>query len=137
MKNAQGPLRARGDNSNAKCKKVLIVDDEPEIRAMIKETLAIDDYCILEADSGENALAKVLSERPDLVLLDVKLPGILDGLDVCRQMKHNPHTRTIPVFFVTAIQLPPERLKLATPDEVFIKPFSPISLLDKVSEVLD
>ena len=80
---------------------ILIVDDTPINIRMLSELL-VDEHEILFATSGEDGLKRALQERPDLILLDIMMPG-MDGYEVCRRLKDDPATRDIPVIFVTAL----------------------------------
>jgi two-component system phosphate regulon response regulator PhoB len=80
---------------------VLIVEDEPEINAMIALTLRIKNYDVAQARDGREALRLVRERRPDLVLLDIMMPG-LSGYDVALDLKENSDTAGIPIIFVTA-----------------------------------
>lgn len=117
-------------------KKLLIADDEAGIRALVRMTLEDRSYEILEARDGAEALALAREHRPELVLLDVAMPG-LSGLDVCRQLKHDGSTAAIPVVMLTARsqQTDVEQGKAAGCDGYFTKPFSPTALLGKVEEI--
>jgi CheY-like chemotaxis protein len=84
-------------------KRVLIVDDESDARTMIREMLANSGYEPCEALDGIEGLAKAEVLLPNVILLDVRMPGI-DGFEVCQGLKENPATKTIPVIFVTAVQ---------------------------------
>ena len=117
-------------------KKILVVDDEEEIRSLVKETLMVDDFKVFEAENGERALNVVNHENPDLVLLDVRMPGKFDGLEVCRKIKQNSKTQKIPVIFLTAVPIPELTYQETKAEGVFSKPFSPIKLVDKVCNVL-
>jgi PAS domain S-box-containing protein len=88
---------------------VLIVDDNPVIQQIIARTL-ICQYAVLTADDGQTALAMVASKMPNLILLDVMMPG-MDGYEVCRRLKENPQTRHIPIIFVTAADSPDDELR--------------------------
>ena len=81
-------------------KRVLIVEDEADTRAMIGEMIERAGYEPADAAEGTEGLAKAESFRPDVILLDVAMPD-LDGYEVCRVLKENPETKTIPVIFVT------------------------------------
>lgn len=81
--------------------RVLVIDDDPEIRDMISFVLRDKGYTILTADKGELGLTKAQQEYPDLVILDLSLPD-MDGLEVCTQLKSSPKTRPIPVLILTA-----------------------------------
>jgi DNA-binding response OmpR family regulator len=80
---------------------VLIVDDEPRSRELLKAILTPEGYLVLTAASGEEALAVVARERPDLILLDLMMPGI-DGGQVAREIRSDPVTENIPIIMVTA-----------------------------------
>ena len=80
---------------------ILVVDDEEDIRELVELNLSREGYQILPCDTGERALALVRSRKPDLVVLDLMLPGV-DGLEVCRRLKADPDTRHIPVIMLTA-----------------------------------
>jgi two-component system phosphate regulon response regulator PhoB len=80
---------------------ILVVEDEDDIQEVVKYTLLKEGYRVTCAGSGEEALKLVRTDRPDLVLLDLMLPGV-DGLEVCRQLKKDPATEGIPVIMLTA-----------------------------------
>lgn len=80
---------------------ILIVDDEPVNLKVLKQLLQ-DEYCLSFAKSGEDALVLIARERPNLILLDVMMPG-MTGLEVCHRLKQDPATQHIPVIFVTAL----------------------------------
>ncbi len=82
-------------------KRVLIVDDDDLIRQVLRDMLEMAEYCVFEAGDGTEGLEKTETLRPDIILLDLMMPG-LDGYAVCRELKANPATRAIPVIFVTA-----------------------------------
>ncbi len=80
---------------------ILVVDDEEDIRELVELNLRREGYQILSCDTGERALELVRSKKPDLVVLDLMLPGV-DGLEVCRRLKADPNTRPIPLIMLTA-----------------------------------
>lgn len=84
-------------------KQVLIVEDEAVSRSVIREIVESCGYTAAEAVDGTDGLAKAERMHPDVILLDVRMPG-LDGFEVCRGLKENPETKTIPVIFVTGMQ---------------------------------
>jgi CheY-like chemotaxis protein len=116
--------------------KLLIADDEPAVRALVRVTLEDDDYRILEAGDGVEALEKVRAEGPSLVLLDIMMPG-MNGLEVCRIIKSDPTTSGTVVVMLTAQaqQRDRDRGLAAGADVYFTKPFSPLALLDLVAKV--
>ena len=80
---------------------VLVVDDEDMIRSVLRLTLVRAGYDVTEAESGEEALAKVQEDRPDLILLDVMMPG-MDGFAVCEQLRRDPDTVDLPIIMLSA-----------------------------------
>ena len=83
--------------------RILIVDDEPQIRRVLRTTLVSQGYTVAEAKGGDEALEQVREERPDLILLDVNMPG-RSGLEVCQEIRR---TSDIPIIVVTGIEPPP------------------------------
>ena len=126
-----------GEGLAASRKKVLAVDDSPYMLALMRLTLTGERCQVLEALDGGKALDLAAAERPDLVLLDVMLPG-LDGLAVCRSLKADPATSTIPVIMLTARgrQNDVDAGLAAGASDYITKPFSPRELLDKVDRLL-
>jgi two-component system, OmpR family, phosphate regulon response regulator PhoB len=120
-------------------KKILVVDDQPQIRELVAITLQIGDYEILLAETGPQAIDIAQTEHPDLILLDVMLYGSdLDGLEVCRRLKRNPATKDIAIVLITAggQKSDLEAGKAAGADDYFTKPFSPIALIKKIEAIL-
>jgi two-component system, OmpR family, phosphate regulon response regulator PhoB len=120
-------------------KKILIVDDQPAVRELVSVTLEIGPYMIRTAENGDQALAIAREELPDLMLLDVQMPGgTLDGLEVCRKLKSAEETKNIYIIMLTAKGQ--EWDKQAGHDvganDYFVKPFSPLELMNKVEAVL-
>jgi two-component system, OmpR family, alkaline phosphatase synthesis response regulator PhoP len=116
---------------------VLVVEDEEDIRELVSYNLLKEGYQVAGVASGEDALAAVQSKTPDLILLDIMLPG-LDGLRVCRKLKDDPRFQSIPVIMLTAKGEEPDivaGLNMGADDYV-TKPFSPKVLLARVRAVL-
>jgi DNA-binding response OmpR family regulator len=114
--------------------KVLVVDDDLTVRDVVRRYLELAGYQVALADNGEDALAWTAAHRPDLVVLDLMLPGI-DGLEVCRRLRQ---TSDVPVVMLTALGEEENRiagLQLGADDYV-TKPFSPRELALRVSSVL-
>lgn len=114
-------------------KKILIVEDHADIRRLIRMTLEFDDYEITEASDGESGLAQALAELPDLVLLDVMMPGKLDGLDVCKALKSYPNA---PRVLLLTARGRSEDLDVgiqAGADAYLVKPFSPLQLIETIN----
>jgi two-component system phosphate regulon response regulator PhoB len=119
-------------------RRVLLADDDEALRRLISTTLGTDDFDLVQAVDGEQALALTRSEHPELVLLDINMPK-LDGFEVCRQIKASPETAGIRVVMLTARGADVDRARgrEAGADDYFIKPFSPIQLLNKVYALLE
>jgi two-component system phosphate regulon response regulator PhoB len=115
---------------------LLIADDESGIRSLVKMTLQRKQYEILEASDGEEALALARKHHPELVLLDVMMPG-LTGFEVCRALKDDPATADATVVMLSAKAQDSDRAEgiAAGADDYFTKPFSPIALLRKIDDV--
>jgi two-component system phosphate regulon response regulator PhoB len=119
-------------------RRVLVVDDDPRLRQLIGTTLGSTDFDLLQAVDGEEALAIAREQRPELVLLDLKMPR-LDGFEVCRQLKEEPLTAGIKVVILSASGAEADRVRgrAAGADDYFVKPFSPVQLLNKVYALLE
>ena len=117
--------------------RILIVDDEEDILELISYNLVREGYQVITAASGEVALVKARQEHPDLILLDLMLPG-LDGLDVFRELRKKADTNQIPIIMVTAKTEDTDivtGLELGS-DDYIVKPFSPRVLVARVKAVL-
>ena len=119
-------------------KKILIVDDQPEVRKLVEVTLSVEDYQILQAESGEEAIEIVKAKKPDLIIMDITMPGGMDGLEATRILKNDPETKDCTIIMLTAKGQESEREDglAAGADDYFVKPFSPLELIQKVEEVL-
>jgi signal transduction histidine kinase len=89
---------------------ILIVDDTPANLGVLVETLGAADYRLMVAEDGEEALAQTARSVPDIILLDVMMPGI-DGFETCRRLKADPRTRDVPVLFMTALSETADKVK--------------------------
>ena len=119
-------------------KRVLIVEDQADIRKLIRMTLEFEPYEILEAANGVDGLQQANSLVPDLMLLDVMMPGELDGLQVCARVRANPALKTTRVVLLTARGQIKDRDagQLAGADEYLIKPFSPLQLIETIERLM-
>lgn len=116
---------------------ILVVDDEPSLRRLMRRTLEGAGYGVLEAADGPQALLLARSEAPALILLDVALPG-LTGLEVCRTLRAGAATSRTPVLLISGLLHPNEAAKLAEAGAsgLLQKPFTPAALLERVGALL-
>ena len=87
---------------------VLVVDDDPSVRTLLEMVLQVEGFTVRCAPNGARALEMIAEERPDVVLVDVMMPGI-DGRALTRQLRHDPVTRTLPVVICSALADDPEQ----------------------------
>jgi DNA-binding response OmpR family regulator len=130
-----GPSGYRNVDSMAK---VLVIDDEAPIRLLCRVNLEAEDIEVLEAEDGQEGLERARAERPDVILLDVMMPG-MDGWEVLRRLIDDEETREIPIVFLTARAELRDRargLELGGVDYV-TKPFNPVELAPLVRDLLE
>jgi two-component system KDP operon response regulator KdpE len=113
---------------------ILVVDDEPQIRRVMRATLTAQGYAIVEARDGQEALEKVQSERPDLVILDVNMP-VMDGLETCRAIRAGSN---VPVIMLTVRSAEKDKVRAldAGADDYIVKPFGIQELLARIRAAL-
>lgn len=118
--------------------RILAVDDEPTITRLVEAALAKHGHDVLAAGDGQDALFKAKTQKPDLILLDVMMPG-MDGHEVLRRLREDPQTASIPVAFLSAVGDVSEQLDSLEEGAVdyITKPFSPADLRTRVHEMLD
>ncbi len=120
-------------------KKILVVDDENDVRELIKAGLDRTKYTTLTAASGAQALSICKTDKPDLILLDIAMP-VMDGYQVCEKLKQDPQTKDIPVLFLTGKDLDPrgiiERYEDLGACGYVPKPSTLKYLLEKIGEIL-
>src|SRR3954466_15298198 len=112
--------------------RLLLVDHDPGLRELLRTTFEIFDLELDEADSAAMAARRISARKPDVIVLDVLMPGI-DGIEYCAKLKRDPQPRDIPVVLLTGS----ERTDLngSTADELVRKPFSPLELLGVVERL--
>jgi two-component system cell cycle response regulator DivK len=117
-------------------KRILVVEDQPDNRQIIRDMLAPTDYDVTEVEGGEQALDAIAKQRPDLILMGIQLP-ITDGYEVTRQIKADPAMRSIPIFAVTSHALDGEEqtARAAGCDGYVPEPYSPRQLLAKIRQL--
>ena len=118
-------------------KRILVVEDQADNRKIIRDMLRGTDYEIAEAENGEEALAAIGQQRPDIILMDVQLP-IMDGYTATRRIKADPALRSIPIIAVTAYALSGEddKARAAGCDDYLPKPYSRRQLLAKIRQYM-
>lgn len=117
--------------------KILVAEDERDIRDLIAFTLQFAGYDVVTAANGEEAVTKTLIELPDLVIMDVRMPK-MTGYEACKLIKADEKTRTIPVMFLSAKGQEAEIKTgiISGADEYILKPFSPDQLVERVKNIL-
>jgi two-component system cell cycle response regulator DivK len=118
-------------------KRILVIEDHEENRRLLRDLLTSFGYELTEALTGEDGLAAAAASPPDLILMDIQLPGI-DGYETTRRIKSNPVLRHIPVIAVTSYALSGDDVKAfaAGCDAYVTKPFDPAELLEKIKVYL-
>ena len=116
---------------------ILVAEDEPHILLLIQRKLEAAGYTVLTTTNGDDALKMALQERPDLLLLDIMLPG-REGLEICREVKQSLGKDAPPVILISALgqQIDVEAGIAAGADDYIIKPFSPRLLLEHIQSAL-
>ena len=117
--------------------RILVVEDHEDNRRILRDLLGAAGYEMIEAHDGAQALEKVAASKPDLILMDIQLPGI-DGYEVTRRIKADPVLSAIPIIAVTSYALAGDdgKARAAGCDDYVAKPFSPRQLLAKIREYL-
>jgi len=117
--------------------KILVVDDEIYIVHILDFSLGIEGYEVMTALDGEQALAKVEQDKPDLIVLDIMMPK-LDGYETCKALKSNPGTKDIPVILLSAKGRNVDQkvgFEVGA-DDYITKPFSPRKLVERINAIL-
>ncbi len=120
-------------------KKILIADDRAEVRELVEITLRAEDYQILQAKNGQQSIDVTRKEKPDLIIMDIMMPGEIDGIEATRILKNDPVTKGSIIIMLTS-KGQKEDIKKgyeAGAEDYFVKPFSPLDLIKKVEEVLE
>ena len=115
---------------------VLVVDDDPVIVSLLQVNFEIEGYDVLAATGGEAGLMQARTGLPDVIVMDVMMPG-MDGLEVARRLRADDRTRAIPIILVSAkAQSADIQAGLSLADDYITKPFEPLELLERVSSVI-
>jgi DNA-binding response OmpR family regulator len=115
--------------------RILIVEDQPDIRQLIRMTLEFGDHELHEADNGDDGFHMAKALLPQIMLLDIMMPGSMDGLQVCTKLKQDPKYQGIKIVLLTARgqQTDITAGTEAGADAYLIKPFSPLELMDRIA----
>lgn len=121
--------------------RILVVDDDPDFVEIMRTILESNDYEVVTAANGTQALAQVKAEHPDLMILDIMMSSVLDGLDVSEKLAQDPDARFMPVVMVSSIAETPYAHVFPMEEQPHMdawlsKPVDPRVLLDKVAELL-
>lgn len=119
-------------------KKILVVDDEKDFLRVVNQTLVEAGYKVITALNGKEALEKVRSEAPDMMILDINMPGI-DGYQVCKNIRQDPLYKRLPIIMLTVRKDTKDQVKgmeLGS-DEYMTKPFDPEELLLRVKKIFE
>jgi two-component system cell cycle response regulator DivK len=111
-------------------KRILVVEDQEDLRGVLRDLLTGSGYAVLEASDGQVGIATAKSDRPDLVLMDIQMPG-LDGYEATRQIKADPDLKATPIIAVSSFAMKgdEEKARAAGCDQYITKPYSPMQLL--------
>ena len=111
-------------------KRILVVEDQEDLRGVLRDLFASSGYTVIEAVDGAAGVARAKSDRPDIILMDIQMP-IIDGYEATRQIKSDPDLTSIPIVAVSSFAMKgdEEKARAAGCDEYVTKPYSPIQLL--------
>ena len=109
--------------------RILVVDDDPRLLHIVEMYLSIEGYDVVTAENGEDGLKEAEAARPDLVILDIMMPG-MDGIEACRRIRTNAETQSVPVVMFSALSSDDdiERARLAGANHLITKPFNLVGL---------
>ncbi|HWO43757.1 MAG TPA: response regulator transcription factor [Candidatus Eisenbacteria bacterium] len=117
--------------------KILVIEDEPDIRKLVQYNLAQERFKVIEAEDGEQALRILQRDKPNLIILDLMLPG-LSGVELCKMLRERPETAQLPILMLTAKAGEADRvvgLEIGA-DDYLTKPFSPRELVARIRAIL-
>ena len=116
---------------------ILVVEDQDSIRSMIEALVSARGHKVVAAANGAKALELAIASTPDVVLLDLHLPGKYDGFDVCKKLRATPSTQNVPVVIISARDDAPTRAEAAKigANAYYGKPFSPTALLKEIEKI--
>jgi two-component system, cell cycle response regulator DivK len=114
-------------------KRILVIEDQEDLRGVLRDLLTGSGYAVLEAADGEAGVASAKSEHPDLILMDIQMP-VLDGYEATRRIKADPALKPIPIVAVSSFAMKgdEEKARAAGCDHYVTKPYSPLQLLKMI-----
>ena len=118
-------------------KRILVVEDQEDLRGMLRDLLTGSDYSVIEATDGVAGIAMAKSERPDLILMDIQMP-VIDGYEATRQIRADPAIDGIPIIAVSSFAMKGDEQKARSAgcDHYVTKPYSPMQLLKVIRGIL-
>ena len=118
-------------------KLILIVEDQEDLRGVLRDLLGGSGYAVIEAQDGQDGVTKAKSERPDLILMDIQMP-VLDGYEATRQIKADPDLKMTPIIAVSSFAMKgdEQKARAAGCNHYVTKPYSPLQLLRTIRGVL-
>ena len=118
-------------------KRILVVEDQEDLRGMLRDLLTGSDYSVIEATDGAAGIAMAKSERPDLILMDIQMP-VIDGYEATRQIRADPAIDGIPIIAVSSFAMKGDEQKARSAgcDHYVTKPYSPMQLLRTIRTIL-
>jgi len=118
-------------------KRILVVEDQEDLRGVLRDLLTGSGYIVIEAGDGEAGVAKARSERPDLILMDIQMP-VIDGYEATRRIKIEPALKPIPIVAVSSFAMKgdEEKARAAGCNHYVTKPYSPMQLLRLIRDFL-
>jgi two-component system cell cycle response regulator DivK len=118
-------------------KRILVVEDQEDLRGVLRDLLLGSGYAVLEAADGQSGIATAKSDRPDLILMDIQMP-VLDGYEATRQIKADPALEATPIIAVSSFAMKgdEEKARAAGCDHYVTKPYSPMQLLRVIRVIL-
>jgi two-component system cell cycle response regulator DivK len=117
--------------------RILVVEDQEDLRGVLRDLLTGSGYAVIEAGDGEAGVAKAKSDRPDLILMDIQMP-VVDGYEATRRIKVDPALKPIPIIAVSSFAMKgdEEKARAAGCDHYVTKPYSPMQLLRLVRDLI-
>jgi two-component system, cell cycle response regulator DivK len=118
-------------------KRILVVEDQEDLRGVLRDLLLGSGYAVLEAADGQSGIATAKSDRPDLILMDIQMP-VLDGYEATRQIKADPALEATPIIAVSSFAMKgdEEKARAAGCDHYVTQPYSPMQLLRVIRVIL-